>query len=1376
MTDSLSKFEPVERLAEEFLARYRRGERPALSEYTREHPEVAELIREYFPAMVLMEKLGSGVGDESGAALADSGPLGLGTLPEHLGEYRILKEKGRGGMGIVFEALQETLGRHVALKVLPFHALLNQTQRKRFRREAQAAARLHHTNIVPVYGVGECDGVHYYAMQLVQGQTLDEVLREVRRLRAEKEGSPGAGPVPQTASAGLVIGLLSGQFAGRPPRGEDATIDESKRSEHSSPSQVGASGVRGSSRDASTSLSAIQSELTAQGNGLYFRSVAQIGLQVAEALDYAHHEGILHRDIKPSNLLLDTFGRVWITDFGLAKAEGWEELTSPGDVVGTVRYMAPERFGDRADARSDVYGLGIALYEMLTLRAAFEDSNRARLMERVAHEEPPRPRTIDRQIPRDLETIVLKATAKEPAERYLSAAVLADDLRRFLADRPVRARRTPLGERAWRWCRRNPAVAGLTAAIVLLLLVLAGSALLNNARLARALGASDAANLEAKEKLWVSLRDRARAVLMSRHAGQRVDSLRSIAEALQLPLPRGHSRDELRTAAIAALALPDLELLQEWAGFPAGSRDLAFDANLERYARLSASGAISVRRVVDDAEIAHWQESTTAWPAQESYLRFSPDGQFLCTRHAASGRLTVRRLDTQEPPVCFEGTNPAAEWVMDFSPDSKRLVYLMADSRIGIVDLSSGQVRFLPATGAVHDHVRFAPDGRRFALAAHRAGQWDIECRDAATGQLQQRLPHPQHAYHPAWHPNGQILATCCDDCVIRLWHVASGRLLRELRGHKTLGINCTFTSTGDRLLSNDWGALLRLWEPSSGRQLLSRPISGYSLLQVSRDDRVPAIRVGDITKVQLLRLHAGREYCTIGPGGYVGAGVSDYCPVAVHHEGRLLAARAADASLLLVDLDAGGEVGRMAAGPRVTPLRWEPRTGELVTYGVQGLLHWPSRANPATGRYRLGPPKRLLAGDFWDGRLASSSDGQTIAIPGRGSGALVLDLKKPAAATDWVSGAVRLGPQHDVRWCAVSPDGRWVATGSHADTAGFAAKVWNAATGELVKEFAVPGFCTVTFSPDGRWLLTTGGGCRLWRVGSWREGPMIGGASGCFSPDGQLVAVEDSAGAVRLVRPETGFELARLEAPEQTRLQPAAFSPDGTRLIAVGIDTQALHVWDLGRLREQLAAIDLDWDAPDYAAADWASTPNERRRPSLPIELEFAPPAPSGCSEAENLRIVERTDCEPIVQPMDPWDRRQWSNGRQLFCHSRRGTSVTLEIDVPEAGEYHLDIYFTMAPDYGVLEVFVDGRQVGNRFDGFCREVAPSGGIALGAAQLIRGKHRIRFRVLDKNPASTNYHMGIDCLELKPVKHQGRTIGDSPRPDPSRLAAASSQ
>jgi hypothetical protein len=195
--------------------------------------------------------------------------------------------------------------------------------------------------------------------------------------------------------------------------------------------------------------------------------------------------------------------------------------------------------------------------------------------------------------------------------------------------------------------------------------------------------------------------------------------------------------------------------------------------------------------------------------------------------------------------------------------------------------------------------------------------------------------------------------------------------------------------------------------------------------------------------------------------------------------------------------------------------------------------------------------------------------------------------------------------PNDDVRFCAVSPDGRRVATGNHGNGDGFAAKVWTA-TGKVVKKLPVPSSpsCKVAFSPDGRWLLTTGGGCRLWKVDSWEEGPKVGGANGCFSPDGRLLAVEGTAGAIRLLRLEGGAEVARLEAPERTRLMPACFTPDGTRLIAVGVDTQALHVWDLAALRRGLVAIGLPGDGLPDAAERAARACSIRRSTDKP-ELE---------------------------------------------------------------------------------------------------------------------------------------------------------------------------
>ena len=273
----------------------------------------------------------------------------------------------------------------------------------RFEREARAAARLQHSNIVPVFGSGQANGHHYYFMQFIEGRGFDAVVRELRRLRAV----PASGPPTEELST-----------------------------------------ITGQHRPAA-------------------RSLARIALQVAEALEHAHRQGVLHRDIKPSNLLLDSKGNVWVTDFGLAKTIEADDLTSTGDVLGTVRYMAPERFAGKCDARSDLYSLGLSLYELVALKPAFEVQDRYELIERMRREDPPPLRKQASWLPRNLETIIHKLIAREPARRYGTAAALAGDLQRFLEDRPINARRAALPERAWRWCRRNPWAASFLVALTL---------------------------------------------------------------------------------------------------------------------------------------------------------------------------------------------------------------------------------------------------------------------------------------------------------------------------------------------------------------------------------------------------------------------------------------------------------------------------------------------------------------------------------------------------------------------------------------------------------------------------------------------------------------------------------------------------------------------------------------------------------------------------------------------------------------------------------------------------------------------------------------------------------------------------------------------
>jgi serine/threonine protein kinase len=370
MSDTSADAGTVESLAEEFLERKRRGEKPTVDEYVARYPHLADEIRDVFPVLGLVEDFKPGSGDASGTFAGAEIP-GLEKRLERLGDYRILREVGRGGMGIVYEAEQESLDRRVALKILITHRLSDPVLLARFAREARAAARLHHTNIVPVFGVGEAEGVHYYVMQFIQGQGLNAVLKELKRLEVAQEAraDPTAENPGEVAAADVARSLLSGKFSCLGSATAHGLL--SPLADPTAPPESNA----GEGPVASGTSSLILS-----GASGYARSVARIGLQAAEGLAYAHEQGILHRDIKPSNLLLEAHGTVWIADFGLAKATTDDDLTHTGDLIGTIRYMAPERFHGQCDARSDVYGLGMTLYELLARRPAFDAADRGKLI------------------------------------------------------------------------------------------------------------------------------------------------------------------------------------------------------------------------------------------------------------------------------------------------------------------------------------------------------------------------------------------------------------------------------------------------------------------------------------------------------------------------------------------------------------------------------------------------------------------------------------------------------------------------------------------------------------------------------------------------------------------------------------------------------------------------------------------------------------------------------------------------------------------------------------------------------------------------------------------------------------------------------------
>ena len=370
-----------------------------------------------------------------------------------LGDFRILREVGRGGMGVVYEARQLSLGRRVALKVLPFAAALDPRQLQRFKVEAQAAALLHHTHIVPVFAVGVERGVHYYAMQLIDGRTLAHAIRELRRLH-------GLTSKEEPSAAGW---HQAGPDEEHVPNRPDATESPTKEAPPT-PTVANYAAEPSPHPAILSSGSSIRSRA-------FFQAAARLGIQAAEALEYAHSLGVVHRDVKPANLLLDTRGQLWVTDFGLAQveAEGGLALTLTGDVLGTLRYMSPEQAMGRrtlVDHRTDIYSLGVTLYELLTLHPAIEGSDRQEILRRIAFDDPTNLRRHNPAVPRELETIVLKAMAKEPEGRYATAQELADDLTRFLENRPIRARRLTLAERAAKWARRHTAAVTATFAVL----------------------------------------------------------------------------------------------------------------------------------------------------------------------------------------------------------------------------------------------------------------------------------------------------------------------------------------------------------------------------------------------------------------------------------------------------------------------------------------------------------------------------------------------------------------------------------------------------------------------------------------------------------------------------------------------------------------------------------------------------------------------------------------------------------------------------------------------------------------------------------------------------------------------------------------------
>jgi len=595
-------------LVERLTQRMQAGEPVDIETFLAEHAKHAEEVRRLLPALALLVDL-SGSGDQS-----DAGESVLGRL----GDFRILREVGRGGMGVVYEAEQISLNRRVALKVLPFAATMDPRQLQRFHNEARAAASLEHPHIVPVYGVG-CDrGVHYYAMKFIDGVTLADVIR-----------------------------------AGSPER--------ERRCDASSP----------------TSPVAALSTLPDRRDRDYYRRCAALMADAADAVEFAHSTGVVHRDIKPGNLMLDTAGKLWVTDFGLARVGTDPGLTMSGDLLGTLRYMAPEQALAKhglVDHRADVYGLGATLYELLTGRPAVGGADKEEVLRRIAFEEPAAPRKLDKTIPAELETVALKCLAKEPDARYSASKALAEDLRRWSQDEPIKARPPKLSERTAKWARRRATLLGAAAVVLLVaLLALAVSSTL----------------LWKKDAETQAARDRAQS------------NLRSAMESLDRVYLRVAER---RYPQLATLDAADQDLLREVLDYyQRFARENVADPNAKFELAKAHLRVGELRRKLG---ISGWKESYDASNALLTELVASFKGQpdyrhTLATLYAADDRLedAARVWDdlAAEYPTQFE-YRKGQVYV-------RTRVRTVRDLAAGAVEMAERLARDFPAMPAARLHL-----------------------------------------------------------------------------------------------------------------------------------------------------------------------------------------------------------------------------------------------------------------------------------------------------------------------------------------------------------------------------------------------------------------------------------------------------------------------------------------------------------------------------------------------------------------------------------------------------------------------------------------------------------------------------------------------
>jgi serine/threonine protein kinase/WD40 repeat protein len=1075
----------------------------------------------------------------NGAAAAQECP---GTM---IGPYKLLERIGEGGMGAVWLAEQRApVQRQVALKIIKAGMDTRQVV-ARFEAERQALALMDHPNIARVFDGGTTAGGRpYFVMELVKGVPITRYCDEHRLTPRER---------------------------------------------------------------------------------------LELFLPVCQAIQHAHQKGIIHRDVKPANVLVAPYdGRPVpkVIDFGVAKATG-QRLTERtlctgfGAVVGTLEYMSPEQAelnNHDIDTRSDIYGLGVLLYELLTgttplsherlKQAAFTEILRV-----IREEEPPRPSTrlsglketlpsisarrhmeparLTRLVRGELDWIVMKALEKDRNRRYETANGLARDVERYLRDEPVRACPPTVGYRLRKLVRRNrgPVVA---VSLVLLALVvgIVGTTwgLVGTQKALRELQEQQTRTRAAEREKTLQLAqarwNEARLTRQAHQPGQRHRSLEALAEAVRHLRSLDQLEERrlaLRNDAIACLTLWDVRPVKHLSRAP-GLPAPTVDPLGGHYVSVDAPTVVSWRRLADDQVVHRWQ-----WQGNHCvFSAISPDGRYVfcpCQDEPGRKKPVTRVWDTVTGQLVLQSPNTTGH---AFRPDGKVLALGHADGSITLSDLGTGRdLPPLPAGPRRPMCLCFHPSGQY--LAASRDGP-DVEVWDLSAAKVVLRLlGDPYRLGNLAWSPDGSLLAVGSRDSNIYIHGFPGGNRLEVLRGHQAMVTNLAYHPAGQLLASCSHDDTIRLWFVPSGGELV---LPGEQLGGFSRDGRWLVSFSRRRTGVTVWEVADPGVYLHYLPSGRIrGEGIA-FAP-----DSRLLAFTNED-GVHLWDAAAGRLVGRLPSGDGYAPA-FHPHQPCLFTTGSGGLMQWPIVAQRDGQALRVGPGTvvRPTSARSQSLRISVAGKGDWLLL-GAGDGGLdLVPLAKPG-------GARRLGTQEGLAGVALSPDSRWAvsvgpSTGDPVTGEEFI-RIWDVARGAVVRSIPVPPgqWPGATFSPDGRWLVTGVRSEYCFRaVGSWEPKvrlPREPRSISCliaFSSDGQLLALGQGFNRIELRDAATLRHLATLELPGRASLGGLSLSPDGTRL-AVAINWKLIVLWDLRRLRQELAALDLDWERPPYPPVGQAEGP----------------------------------------------------------------------------------------------------------------------------------------------------------------------------------------